>query len=154
MKSVALIGVGAANEMKDRGLCSCKMLLLQQQNKSCRTGGIIMISWFFIFLFCIRCGLLKTCRPTSSSLIGSVCTCPGSAGKHTDIMPRCVCNTTYAILILIYIFFSPSVQATSWWRFGSSTQDEKWAVKTTYWCLFDHEICNYFKFLCDLWHCA
>lgn len=64
-----------------------------------------------IFLFCIRCGLLKTCRPTSSSLIGSACTCSGSAGKHTDVMPRsfCVCYTTYAMLsrILILIFFLP-----------------------------------------------
>lgn len=33
------------------------------------------------FCFCDRCGLFKTCRPTSSSLIGWACTCCVSTGK-------------------------------------------------------------------------
>lgn len=57
--------------------------------KAAAATAKIMHNWriysYVKFFFCIRCGLLRTCRPTSSSLIGSASTCSGSVGKQIDV---------------------------------------------------------------------
>lgn len=57
--------------------------VLLYQHEFCRSIMILRDPFMILtFMFCVRCGPLKTYRPTSSSLIGSTCTCCGSEGKQ------------------------------------------------------------------------
>lgn len=61
--------------------------VLLYQHEFCRSIMILRHPFMIhTFMFCVRCGPLKTYRPTSSSLIGSTCTSSEGKQKKYDLV--------------------------------------------------------------------